>query len=390
MTQPAVNAPPPGRLLGSTQSQHLDVLRGLAAQLVLVHHACGYFLPRSGIEQLNLGGLGVLVFFLLSGFLITDSILARAAVRGFSFADFMISRFSRIFTAYVPAILLVAVVDHFIVGRPGYDYAADYNLPTGLGNLFMLQDFPIFQILRRLHVPEQWWFFREFGSGRQFWTVSVEWWIYVIAGLGALYVLGNRRPGPIMTGVLAVAAIAPAYHLIGGPGESLTVYWLTGSVACWLYRRWALSTPALTGRGVVLAWFIAAALAAARLLFTNLRIYDPVFAALLAVLLFLPLTICAGRARVWWTRLGIQHSAFHSYSLYLTHLTLLTWFAVEYGQRFMGWRGLVMALVGANIFAIAFAAVFEKPHKLVRRQLLAAWGRIQQKGAPAAPQLARR
>ncbi len=387
MSAPADRAPPPGRLLGHTQSQHLDVLRGIAAQLVLLHHTCAYFLPRSGIDQLGLGALGVLVFFLLSGFLITDSIAARAAVSGFSLPDFMISRFSRIFTAYVPAILLVAVVDHFIVGRPGYDYAADYNLRTGIANLFMLQDFPIFQILRRLHVHEQWWFFREFGSGRQFWTVSVEWWIYVIAGLGALYVLRRRRPGVVMTVVLVAAAIAPAYHLIGGPGDSLTGDWLIGAAACLAYRRWALSRPGLTGRGAAVAWGVALLLACARLLFTRLRIYDPIFAALLAVVLFLPLAICAGRARVWWTRLGVQRSAFHSYSLYLTHLPLLTWFYVDYGQRFPGWSGLLIVLVGANVFAIGFAWLFERPHKLVRRRLLAAWTRLQHGRAAPSPSL---
>ena len=176
------------------------------------------------------------------------------------------------------------MLDHFSQRSAAYEYAADYHWPTAIANLFMLQDYPVFQILRRLHVPEQAWFFKSFGSGRQFWTVSVEWWIYLTAGMATFLVLRRRPPSPAQWLVLGLVAVEPLYNLIGGPGDCLTLAWLIGGAANLGYRRIAADPrlAARSGRGpVALAWCALLVLASARLLFTHGRIYDAVFAALL-------------------------------------------------------------------------------------------------------------
>lgn len=347
---------------------YLDVVRGLAAQCVLVHHAAVYFLPNSPLPQLGLGAIGVLVFFLLSGFLITGSIAGRVAVGKFSLAEFSISRFSRIFTPYVPAILLVALLDHFTMHAAGYPYAADDAPSTAVANVFMLQDFPVFQILRRLHMPEQPWFFRPFGSGRQFWTVSIEWWIYIAAGLFTLLLLRRRAPAWPMRLLMLFAVIEPAYNLVGGPGNCLTLAWLFGAGANLLYRRWSAGARLLSWAKP--AWVAALALAATRLVFTHGEIYDAVFALLLTAVLFLPLLTWEHAVRPLWTRLNLHGVAFHSYSLYLTHLPLLTWFYYMISPRFSTSLALVLVFVGCNAFAVPFARLFEVPHVHVRSFLL--------------------
>jgi peptidoglycan/LPS O-acetylase OafA/YrhL len=222
--------------INAAQSGHLDLLRGVAAQMVLVQHALGLCFPDRGYEDYGLGALGVQVFFLLSGFLITHSIVSRARTGSYSLTDFLVSRFARIYTPYIPAILLVALLDWFSSRAPGYPYGADYNLGTGIANLAMLQDFPLFQILRRLHVPEQDWFVKSFGSGRQFWTVSIEWWIYVTVGVAAFLAL-RRKAGVWLFAVLALACIEPLYNFVGGPGDSLTFTWMLGGLACLALAR---------------------------------------------------------------------------------------------------------------------------------------------------------
>ena len=372
-------------MLNPAQSRHLDLIRGVAAQLVLLQHAFGYFAPHPAVRDVHWGALGVLAFFSLSGYLITATIHARVAAGHFSLTEFSIGRFSRIFTPYVPAVVLVAVLDHFASRSPGYEYAADYTFGTAVANLFMLQDFPLFQILRRLGVSDQPWFFKSFGSGGPFWTVSIEWWIYAAAGLGTYVVLRGRKPSAGLLLLLLAVLFEPLYHFVGGPGNSLTGAWLFGAAAYAAHRRWTVwrrahpghwlgSLPAPACAGAVL-------LAVARLAFNGGRIYDPVFAALLAAALFLPLALYADDARSPPVgRLRLDKLAFHSYSLYLTHAPILTWLYCLWGEHIGGWRDVLLAVAGCNLFAVLFARVFEAPHRHVRATLLEWVGRVRHRG----------
>jgi peptidoglycan/LPS O-acetylase OafA/YrhL len=360
--------------IGKAQSEYLDLLRGLAAQMVLIQHALGLCFPDRGFEEYGLGGLGVQMFFLLSGFLITQSIASRAQKGTYTLTEFMVSRFARIYTPYFPAILLVALLDWFSSQSPDYAYHADYNVGTAIANLAMLQDFPLFQILRRLHIPDQPWFVKSFGSGRQFWTVSIEWWIYVTVGItAALALRGGARPWLLI--VLVLAAIEPAYNFVGGPGDSLTFTWIVGSAACLLLRRIDSMPGAPSWRGfrVVLLWMGLAGLACLRLLFTHGRVYEPIFTILLAGLTFVPMlhyrtVISATLGHI--TRL--DRLSFHSYSLYLTHGAIVVFMALATSLPTLGVPGLVAIVLATNIFAVAFAFLFERPHGRVRSLLLRA------------------
>lgn len=363
--------------LTAAQSAHLNTLRGGAAQLVLLHHALGVSFPDRGYDRWGLGSLGVLMFFLMSGFLITHTIANRIAEQRFSFGEFAISRFSRIYTAYLPALGFVALVDQISSRAPGYAYHADYNLGTALGNLAMLQDFPLFQILRRLHVPEQPWFVASFGSGRQFWTISIEWWIYMSVGLIATILVQRRRASLMLLLLLVPASIEPLYNLVGGPGDSLTFDWALGAIACLVCRR-VLTDGALRPTNIPKlrgAWAAVLVLAAVRLFYTQGRIYDPVFATLMSGVLFLPLLLRQAPGRMgWgatlWRGLGVERLSFHSYSLYLTHGSLIVLLCAVAPDWVSGRFGLLRLLLLANLVGLLFAVAFEQRHQAVRAILL--------------------
>ena len=87
--------------------QQIDALRGLAAMGVLLYHYTSMF-PRLYPEQvghpffnLSFGYLGVQLFFLISGFVIFMT-LERTS----SAADFVVSRFSRLYPTYWCAVAL--------------------------------------------------------------------------------------------------------------------------------------------------------------------------------------------------------------------------------------------------------------------------------------------
>ena len=69
-----VGVQPKAGALGPNGIAFLDLLRAIAANLVLFGHANDIFGMKSGIPA---GLIGVSVFFLLSGFLITQSSLSR-------------------------------------------------------------------------------------------------------------------------------------------------------------------------------------------------------------------------------------------------------------------------------------------------------------------------
>jgi peptidoglycan/LPS O-acetylase OafA/YrhL len=107
----------PGRLTAGLARRHLsglDGLRAMAAFLVVFDHA--------GFSAYAPGGLGVLAFFVLSGFLITWLLIGEDdATRTISLSRFYLRRSFRIFPAfyvYFALILLLMVVRHHPINVP--------------------------------------------------------------------------------------------------------------------------------------------------------------------------------------------------------------------------------------------------------------------------------
>lgn len=377
------------------QSAYLDLLRGAAAQAVLVGHALLAFGQPGPVARAVPHTLGVLVFFLLSGFLITLTTLRKAARDpGYGLGPYLAERGFRIFTPYVPALAFVAVVDQFSAPSPLYRWGADFTVGTWFANLLMLQDYPLFQVLRRLGAPEQSWFFGPFGSGRPFWTISIEWWIYLLFGVGVFLLVREGRWRSI--GVLALAAflaIEPAYHFVGGFGQCLTMIWVAGMLL-------AIGDAAIAGRiGILWSEFggrVLLALATAglalfavlRLADNGLRVYELQFGLFAAVFLFLVHHLI-GASRIGvpdWMRTVPRFVADFSYSLYLTHFTLLTWLlTLVAADRLDRSAAFWLCLAGSNVVAIVFWWLFERHHRALARAF-GGWMRARvPAGAAASP-----
>jgi peptidoglycan/LPS O-acetylase OafA/YrhL len=357
--------------LSPAQTVYLDLLRAGGALMVLFGHAAAYFLPQTWLANGTIQGLGVYIFFLISGFLITLSVLQKLHSPSYGFGDYFCDRFFRIYAAFLPALVLVAAVDWFSLDDAAYAWRRDYNPQTWVGNLLMFQDYPLFQVLRRLGVPDQAWMVAPFGSARPFWTISIEWWIYMAFG-GLMFFL-VRRGGEIgVLGLLALAlvAIEPAYHFVGGFGQCLTMLWAIGAGAALLFHR----LPTLRARWPRLAEArlrrIAAAVAAAGLVCMTARFfatkglaYELQFAVFLALFLFGVLFALAGARAVRGLSGLLGFLAGYSYSLYLIHHTLLDAVAVHrpdlVGDSAAFWAMILLC----NLGSIAFWWAFERHHR---------------------------
>src|SRR6476661_5191671 len=94
----------------------LDGLRGVAVLLVVADHAG--FLPELS------GGIGVTVFFVLSGFLITRVIVEAREGGSWSMPRFMANRFVRLFPALA---LMVVVVSTILLARGLLGHGGDHG-----------------------------------------------------------------------------------------------------------------------------------------------------------------------------------------------------------------------------------------------------------------------
>ena len=195
-----------------TTSLYLDLMRLLTALVVFLGHA-NYGRFTDGLPVIRdykfLGNDGVMVFFVLSGFVIAY-VADRKEIQ---IVDYGVSRLARLYSVAVPAVLLTMVLD--FLGT-----TADFRLYDGW---WFQADNPLWRISANLLFINELWFssVRLFSNG-PFWSLGYEFWYYVIFG-AAWYLEGRTR-------WLAVAAAM----LIAGPKiVMLLPVWLLG---VWAYR----------------------------------------------------------------------------------------------------------------------------------------------------------
>lgn len=99
--------------LTANQSVSLDTLRGLAAVLVVICHCAQLFINQHAPEYYRffavLAQTCVMIFFVLSGFLITKSITGNIARNGsLKLFDYAIKRFTRIYPPLVFSFIIIA------------------------------------------------------------------------------------------------------------------------------------------------------------------------------------------------------------------------------------------------------------------------------------------
>lgn len=194
----------PANVLQPNLSVYLDLLRYFAALMVYLFHA-GHFshyrLPFFG----TYGGLGVAVFFVLSGFVIAFSSTGKRR----DIVDYFIARFARLWSVALPAILLTLVLD-----TVGQWLALSAYAP--------MQPYPAYKWIAAsgitaLFLNEIWFLDIWLGTNGPFWSLSYEFWYYAIFAT-LIYFRGWQR-----------VAMAGLVMCIAGPGIIIAFpVWLLG------------------------------------------------------------------------------------------------------------------------------------------------------------------
>jgi peptidoglycan/LPS O-acetylase OafA/YrhL len=111
--------------MGNRNIRGLDGLRAIAVGLVILHHAGALLAPPRWHDVLLPGGyVGVDIFFVLSGFLITTLLLAEADTAGrIDLGRFYLRRALRLVPALVAVIIVVCTYNRLVHGEHGSSLA---------------------------------------------------------------------------------------------------------------------------------------------------------------------------------------------------------------------------------------------------------------------------
>ncbi len=216
------------------QQIFMDFFRILAALFVVVGHSFSFYQITALKNQdyfPYIQNIGVVMLFLLSGFLTAYSLTAKNQNRDYKFPAFVKHKAIRIAGEYLPALALIAFIDYLAIKLNGanYGYHASYNVKQFLGNLFMLQDTAVNYIPKLEIVP--------FGSGRPLWTLSIEWWLYLLFAYIFLIMVNRETLTLKKSFLFFVLLLFPTDYIITGRGGGLGFVFLLGVLAYYIHGR---------------------------------------------------------------------------------------------------------------------------------------------------------
>lgn len=196
----------------------LDGLRGLAVAAVVIYHFFGDALPG--------GYLGVDMFFVLSGFLITSLLLREYDTTGaVNLKDFWVRRLRRI----MPTAIVVLVICTAIVGVIGGDFAVNIRTQF-LGSLFFVSNWT------QIATSASYFADSEVEVFAHYWSLAVEEQFYVLWPLALFALLAawgaRKRLHIALASLLAAVASAVAMAVVYSPDADPTrVYYGTDTHA---------------------------------------------------------------------------------------------------------------------------------------------------------------
>jgi peptidoglycan/LPS O-acetylase OafA/YrhL len=354
----------------------VDVIRGLCIMNVVLHHtnirihfaesSLGQHFSKTAIHAIFwTGDYAVKIFFVISGFLITSSILGRwGELRQIEWKKFYGLRFARIAPCLLALLVILSVLH--LASAPGF--TIDPAKTSLWRALLAALTFHINWLEAHVgYLP---------GSWDVLWSLSVEETFYFAYPLLCRFVRNRFVLLAIGLGLMAAGPIARAhafndiwydYSYLGGM-DAIAIGCVTAIVA---RSQWGLKIPrwVLTSVGILLvsvAWVRAIAMK----LGISYNGLDVTVLAVGAALVILAITRAeaSGTGKSWLSGRGtaiIRWYGRNSYEVYLTHMFVVTW-----GVQLFRWRHISIdvapvwflgILIAAGLMGAVVARFFSEP-----------------------------
>lgn len=301
---------------------YLASVRGWAASVVLFSHIVQIFwLPFWGLDSWQhrfssvASEYAVIVFFLLSGFLIAHSIEQNRRRNGrVRLFDFLAARFARIYPPFAFAVLVCVLVYALLAAFSLPGYASDLKWPSDLYHVRDRITLTSGEIVRALRLQAG-----LLTINGPLWSLYIEIRLYLLFGFGYCFLMAPRRAA-----LIGVLFCLTAYYSLRDSPEFVRYagFWFAGCCAYYLrgcrisgdQRRQALPRLAIVAGAVVVCLVVQHAVPALKTSGGSAGVWldFPIVVALAAALFWRPFQLPLGRWLASW-----------SYSLYVVHFPLL-------------------------------------------------------------------
>lgn len=246
---------PPPTVGFSARDETLDLVRGLSALVVLLGHARNFFMkdfgeladpgPMAKIFYFfsGLGHQAVMVFFVLSGFLVGGSVLSGLRSGRFSWSRYALARMTRLWVVLIPALVLTLGFDQLgawlatpapYAGslREVFGQGPSFAEPAALGPTVFLGNLGFLQTVR---LPV-------YGSNGPLWSLANEFWYYVLFPMLAVALRPHRAQAAgqapsLLTRILLFAAAVGLLCILPRSMVKLGLIWLFGTGVWWVARH---------------------------------------------------------------------------------------------------------------------------------------------------------
>ena len=334
----------------------IDGLRAIAVLLVVVYHGFPSFLKG--------GFLGVDIFFVLSGFLITGIISTDLNTAGFNLRQFYFNRIRRIFPALLVVMMIVLIAGWFVLRQEEYIQLGNETLAGSFfySNFLYLSQNNYFDVASDLK------------PFLHLWSLSIEEQFYLLYPFVLLFLnrfFNNRRIQMAAISILAILSFVFCVLIVDSPSRAFFLpmarWWelLLGGVLALSTRRdritfthpnlFALAGFVSIAAGVALASVIES--------FSTYMGLTVVIGTLLLIVSGQDSTLVQSTTG----RKPLVEIGKISYPLYLWHWPILVLTRIHYGRNPPGQTRLLLIAL-AFVLAWLTTKVIEKPIRFGRRR----------------------
>lgn len=376
------------RLTGSPRgspSVHLDALRGFAAFSVLLNHWRDAFfvdypkLPyRNALDAVfyfatGLGHQWVIVFFVLSGYLVGGSVLRSVDGDRWSWRSYLLARLTRLYVALLPALLLGGTLDWVGMRWPGtaWVYTGQSGMRALVANVHSTLTLPILitngLFLQTIALPGMnGRTVPVFGSNGVLWSLSNEFWYYMAFPI-LVFLLSRGRKW--QTRAACALGLLLWGWFVGSGIVLLGISWVMGAMIA-ILPRVSIVKPSIR----ILAIVAGLATLGAGLVLAKMHdgaiVFDLMMGSAVTALIWV--TLCCGTSPLpnAYVRVS-RRAARSSYTLYLVHLPLVIFLkaSLHLDRAEPGWKMMLMCgaiLLGVVVYAQLVYEVFEKNTDRIR------------------------
>ena len=355
------------RKLGAAASAHLDLIRGVAALAVMWGHLRTLFFVDFGHLQnpgwllkiiyfsTGFGHQAVMVFFVLSGFLISSTVIKSHFSGTWSWRDYAINRSTRLYVVLIPGLLLGLVWD--FIGSQIFASSGVYSHPlSALGpaiptdNLTVGSFFGNLFFVQTILCPS-------FGSNGPLWSLANEFWYYALFPLSLSAGLAWARRS-IRSAVPLTALVLLFVFFLGRDKLIGFLIWIAGCALVLAYARFRVGA-----KSWLLLYIVASSVAlwrcltAARASLSSLFASDLAVGLAFALFLFGILQLEIGARSPNYVGMSRRLARF-SYSLYVLHfpflLFLRSWIVPAERWQPSLTKMLYATLVGFGVLSFAW------------------------------------